>query len=65
MHHRGIDQQIRDANRNIRAYVRSLPRTGWTVEQRAEYEQLVDAYLAAVRERDAGGDSEDELPSAA
>jgi ketosteroid isomerase-like protein len=41
------------ANAAIRAYLRGLPgRSPVTVEQRAAYHQLVDAYLAAVAERD-------------
>ncbi len=41
------------ANAAIRAYLRGLPgRSPGTVEQRAEYHQLVDAYLAAVAVRD-------------
>lgn len=41
------------ANAEIRAYLWGLPgRSPATVEQRAEYHQLVDAYLAAVAVRD-------------
>lgn len=41
------------ANAAIRAYLRGLPgRSPATVEQRAEYNQLVDAYLTAVAVRD-------------
>ncbi len=41
------------ANAAIRAYLRGLPeRSPATAKQRAEYNQLVDAYLAAVAVRD-------------
>ena len=44
---------IEHANAAIRAYMRSLPgRSLTTEEQRVEYHRLVDAYLAAVAERD-------------
>lgn len=52
------------ANAAIRAYLRGLPgRSPATVEQRAEYHQLVDAHLAAAaardgREREAEGEPE-------
>jgi hypothetical protein len=41
------------ANRAIRDHIRALPEGRITPEARPEYERLVDAYFAAVRDRDA------------
>jgi len=51
------------ANAAIRAYLRGLPgRMLATEEQRAEYHRLVDAYLAAVAERDGRAREAEEEP---
>lgn len=56
---------VEHANARIRAYLRGLPgRSPATEAERAEYHQLVDAYVAAVRARDAGAREAEDEPEA-
>ncbi len=49
----GPQRAVDRASAAIRAYLRDLPgRPSVTIEQRAEYHQLVDAYRKAVAVRD-------------
>lgn len=48
----GYDQRIREANRAVRRFIRSLPGHRVTPEYREEYDRLVAVYIRAVRDRD-------------
>lgn len=60
--HDARDLRIEQANHAIRVFIQNLPGGRITAAVRPEYEQLVEAYFAAVKARDEQRDAEPELP---